>query len=148
MNAVRGAIVLALGALCLACQPRMREPIEITAAHSMSTPPGATVGGAYMTIRSRDGDVLLSATTPVAGRVEMHVTEPHDGMMSMRPLTEAEVKPGAEFVFAPGAAHFMLIDLRAPLEAGTTFPITLQFEKAGNVTTNVRVLAPGEGQNQ
>ena len=148
MNPLRGGIVVAVAASCLACQPRMREPIEITDAHSMSTPPGATVGGAYMTIRSRDGDVLLSAITPVADRVEMHVTERHDGMMSMRPLTEAEVKPGADFVFAPGAAHFMLIDLHAPLESGTSFPITLQFRNAGNVTTDVHVLAPGEAQKQ
>jgi copper(I)-binding protein len=143
MKFVRAAIVLALAALCLACRPH-GEPIEITGAHSMSTPPGTTIGGAYMSVRARDGDVLLGAATPVADRVEMHVTERRDGTMSMRPLARADIEAGSTFVFEPGAAHFMLIGLHEPLKAGSTFTMTLQFEKAGNVATSVRVLAPGE----
>jgi copper(I)-binding protein len=144
MSALRTAHVLALALSIAACKPPMREPIEIDAARSMSTPPGASMGGAYMTIRSRDGDVLLGASTPVAGSVEMHVTEQHEGMMSMRPLADVELKPGAAFEFAPAGSHFMLKDLRSPLVADTSFPMTLHFQTAGNVTATVRVLAPGD----
>jgi hypothetical protein len=35
----------------------------------------------------------------------------------------------------------MLIDLKAPLQAGTSFPVTLTFEKAGAVTVQVPVRA-------
>ena len=41
----------------------------------------------------------------------------------------------------------MLMELHAPLEAGTSFPMTLHFKSAGNVTTSVTVLAPGDVPN-
>lgn len=35
----------------------------------------------------------------------------------------------------------MLIDLKAPLQAGTSFPVTLTFEKAGPIIVQVAVRA-------
>jgi periplasmic copper chaperone A len=131
-----------------ACKSRTHEAVQITQARSMSTPPGATVAAAYMIIQSRDADVLLGADTPVAGRVEMHVTEQRDGMMSMRPLPEVALGASGRFEFAPGGAHFMLMELPAPLEAGASFPMTLHFKSAGNVTTTVSVVAPGGTPNR
>lgn len=134
-----------LAALALAaCKPAAEQPVQIMNAYSVSTAPGATVGAAYMIIESRDGDVLESAATPVAASVEMHVTERRDGMMTMRPLPEVSISAGGRFEFAPGGPHFMLLDLSAPLEPDTSFPITLRFRTAGEVTTDVRVLAPGK----
>ena len=148
MILARLLVALLVSSLGIGCTPQASEPIEILDAHAMSTPPGTGVGGAYLTIQSRDGDVLLGATTPVADRVEMHVTEQHDGMMSMRPLAEVTIAAGDRYEFAAGGAHFMLMNLRAPLAAGTSFPMTLRFKAAGDVTTNVRVLAPGEASKQ
>jgi copper(I)-binding protein len=37
----------------------------------------------------------------------------------------------------------MFMGLKAPLKAGETFPLTLKFEKAGELTVQVKVQAPG-----
>ena len=39
----------------------------------------------------------------------------------------------------PGAYHVMLTDLKRPLQAGDTFPLTLGFEKAGSIEVSVVV---------
>jgi periplasmic copper chaperone A len=41
--------------------------------------------------------------------------------------------------FAPGGYHIMLMGLKQALVAGTTFPVTLTFAKAGEVTATVSV---------
>jgi periplasmic copper chaperone A len=50
-------------------------------------------------------------------------------------------------VFQPGGLHVMLLDLKAPLKEGEHFPVTLTFEKAGQVTISVAVRrsAPAAG---
>jgi len=45
----------------------------------------------------------------------------------------------------PGGYHIMLMDLKRPLNAGETFPITLHFARAGDITATVVVGAPGAG---
>jgi copper(I)-binding protein len=40
---------------------------------------------------------------------------------------------------APGGYHLMLMGLKAPLRAGDTFPLTLQFEHAPPLTVTVAV---------
>ena len=47
-------------------------------------------------------------------------------------------------LLAPGGLHVMLMGLPQPLKAGTTLPLTLNFEKAGTVTLDVPILAPGK----
>ena len=44
----------------------------------------------------------------------------------------------------PGGLHIMFIGLKAPLKAGDSFPMKLKFEKAGEVTVEVKVEAPGQ----
>ena len=39
----------------------------------------------------------------------------------------------------------MLVGLKAPLKEGDSFPMTLKFEKAGEVTVVVKVQAVSEG---
>ena len=43
----------------------------------------------------------------------------------------------------PGGLHMMFFDLKAPLKAGESFPVTLRFEKAGEVQVTVSVEAMG-----
>jgi copper(I)-binding protein len=43
--------------------------------------------------------------------------------------------------------HFMLLGLKEPLEAGTQFPFTLHFERAGGILIEVVVSSPGAGDD-
>jgi hypothetical protein len=45
----------------------------------------------------------------------------------------------------PGGYHVMLGDLKRPLQAGDSFPLTLVFEKAGSIEVNVVVESMSAG---
>jgi hypothetical protein len=57
----------------------------------------------------------------------------------MRPVVAVEIAPGEPAVLQPGGLHMMMLDLKAPLKDGESFPLTLTFEKAGKVTVSVDV---------
>ena len=59
----------------------------------------------------------------------------------MRSVEALDVVPGMPTVLKPGGLHVMLMRLKAPIEKGQNFPLTLTFEGAG--TVNVRVTAHG-----
>ena len=64
-------------------------------------------------------------------------------MMRMRALPTAPLEAGEPFAFQPGGAHFMLMGLRQPLQAGMKFPMTLRFQHAGERIVQVQVVEPG-----
>src|SRR5580704_9368687 len=62
--------------------------IEVDQPWSTATPRGASVAAGYMTIKNTgtEPDRLTGATTPVAGKVEVHEMSMDNGVMRMRPL--------------------------------------------------------------
>jgi len=64
----------------------------------------------------------------------------HDGdIMGMREVEEIPVPAGETVTLEPGGYHVMLKDLAKPLEKGTTFELTLKFEKAGTIVVEAEV---------
>ena len=107
----------------------------------------AKAGAAYMVL-TNDGsapDRLVSASAEVSETVELHTHLMEDGVMRMRQVQAIEVAPGAPSVLEPGGLHVMLIGLKEPLTAGESFPMTLTFEQAGEITVEVAVEAMGGG---
>ena len=51
--------------------------------------------------------------------------------MKMRQVDAVPLPAGQAVTLSPGGYHIMLVDLKAPLVAGQSFPLTLTFEKAG-----------------
>jgi len=85
---------------------------------------------------------LVSASTPVADHVEFHEHSMTAGVMTMRPLDGIKVEPGQVVTLQPGGIHMMLIDLKRPLAAGQSFPLTLKLADGNSVTIAVSVLGP------
>jgi copper(I)-binding protein len=112
-----------------------------------ATPPGAAVGGGYMTIRNAGAapDKLVGASSPAAGRVELHVTSEQNGVMKMQPVAGYDVPAKGSFELKPGGAHLMFMELKAPFKEGDRVPVTLKFEKAGEVKVEFPVGGLGSG---
>ena len=108
-----------------------------------ATPSGAKNGAAYLVVTNagRGGDVLQSASSPVAGVVELHTHLHDNGVMRMRQVPESVIPAQQKVALQPGGLHIMLIDLKAPLKVGDTVPLTLRFETAGSVQLDVPVKA-------
>ena len=123
--------------------------MHVQDAWSRPTPPGIEVGVAYFTIKN-DGqnDRLLGAVSPVAERAELHISRMQGGVMTMEHLDAVDVKQGEPVAFSPNGRHVMLLGLKKPLKVGDSFPVTLNFEKAGAVKVEVHVqdmASKGEG---
>lgn len=128
---------LILGLLALpavaAAQEFKAGDITVVAPWARATPGGAKVGGAYLELRAAVGDRLMSASSPAAGKVEIHEHVNDGGVMRMRRIDGLAVPAGASVMLKPGGYHLMLMDLKQPLKQGEKVQLTLTFEKAGTL---------------
>jgi copper(I)-binding protein len=112
-----------------------------------ATPPGAKVGAGFMQLRNAGAaDRVVGASSPLAGRVEMHVTVREGEVMKMREVKSFEVPAGGSFELKPGGAHLMLMDLKRPLQKGEKVPLTLKLEKGGELKLELSVEEMGARQ--
>jgi copper(I)-binding protein len=148
------AVIAALGLLVPAAaraqgtQPPAAETragaILVTQPWSRAAMRGGS-GAAFLTLRNTGTapDRLLGASTPAAGKVELHSMVRDGDVMRMREQPAIDLPPGQEVVLRPGGLHIMMLGLAQPLDRGATLPLTLRFEQAGEVTIQVAVQAAG-----
>lgn len=111
-----------------------------------ATPPMAKVAGGYLSITNtgNETDILISGSTDIAGRVELHEMAVVDDIMRMRKLERGIIIPAGEtVVLKPGGLHIMLMQLKDPLIEGERASTTLVFEKAGAITVDFAIEAMG-----
>ena len=137
--AFAAGLVLATAALAQTNQ------LEVTSAWARATPAKAENGVAYLTIRSPTPDRLVSVSSPVAKKAELHTMSMEGMVMKMRPLAGLDIAAGQPVTLKPGGEHIMLLGLSEPLREGQSFPLTLTFEKAGMREVTVAVEKPGAG---
>ncbi|KPF84012.1 hypothetical protein IP70_17670 [alpha proteobacterium AAP38] len=136
---------LFLSAAVLLLAGAAQAEISVTSPFSRASAPTAKAGAAFLTLNIDAGsDKLLGGSSPVADKVELHTHLMQDGIAKMRPVEGGiPVTAGTPTELKPGGLHIMLMGLKAPLKQGESFPLTLNFEKAGALTVNVPVQGPG-----
>lgn len=135
-----GLVALAgLGLVVAACATGQAD-IEVGAARA-----GVPAGGATQVVveiantGGRD-DRLVGASTPAATAVELHATEVADGLATMTELDAVTVPAGEAVAFRPGARHLMMVRPDETVTEGGTFPLTLHFDRSGEITVDVEVV--------
>ena len=125
----------------LAAQTALAGPISVQQAWARATPPGASNGAVYLTIRnSGAADTLIGASSHAAAeKVEIHTHQNDNGVMRMRQVPQVAIPAKAMVTFQPHANHVMLLGLKQPLGLGDKLPLSLHFKKAGEVKTEVTV---------
>ena len=99
----------------------------------------------YLTIRNPGdrADQLISAQSEAAGATEMHLSKMDSaGIMTMERQDHVPIPANDAVEFSPGGLHIMLVNLSQDLSIGDRFPITLEFEKAGDISVEVEVKQP------
>ena len=150
LHAARTAIVATtLCAAAVAAHAHGANVGDIAVGHPYATPSiaGTTNGAAYLASIENKGTVadrLVRASTPAAARVELHtMAVDAQGVMRMREIDGIALAPKAKVQMKPGAGlHLMLIGLKEPLKEDASFPMTLEFERAGKVEVKVVVGPP------
>jgi len=119
---------------------------ELHIAHpwSLELPPNAPNVAAYFIVHNngKSDDRLLSVDTPISNDAQLHEhAMAAGGTMKMQQVASVPVPAGKDVVFAPSAYHVMILQPkdRSLLADGKRFPLTLHFEKAGDVTVDVAV---------
>jgi copper(I)-binding protein len=117
--------------------------LQIANPWSMELPPNAPTVAAYFVVHNsgKNADRLLSVESPVAGKAELHEHLMQEGLMKMQQVQSVDIPAGGEAKFAPMGFHVMLLELKdkSKLVDGQHFPLTLHFEKSGDVTVDVAV---------
>lgn len=140
--------LIVLAALLLpACFANAHEykagALEIAHPWSQELPPNAPTVAAYFVIHNsgKTADKLLSVDSPVAGIAQLHEHVMQNDLMKMQQVPAVEIPAGGNVTFAPMAYHVMLLELkdRSVLSDGKRFPLTMHFEKSGDVTVEVTV---------
>ena len=145
LTAVVGRKLLAVAAcLVVACVALAQTgQLEVSNAWARATPAKAENGVAFLTIRTPTPDRLVSVSSPVAKKAELHTMEMAGMVMKMRPLAGLDIPAGQFVTLKPGGEHIMLMGLNGPLREGQSFPLTLTFEKAGAREVTVPVEKAG-----
>jgi hypothetical protein len=119
-----------------------RERPSIEQAWVRATVPGQQATGAFMRITAKEPTQLVGVSSPVAGVAQVHEMKMEGNVMHMRPAGPVDLPVGRAFELNPGSYHVMLQDLKQPLQAGASVPITLVFRNAKGVETRLDVRAP------
>jgi copper(I)-binding protein len=136
--------LIAAGLLVCASAHGQTAGIRAEQPWARATAPQQKVGGAYVTLTSPVDDRLLGASSPVAGRAEVHEMTMNGGVMRMREQTDGIALPAGQAVaLAPGGYHIMLMDLRKPLVAGQVIAVQLRFQHAPPMDLEVTVAPIG-----
>ena len=120
------AVGIAASCLSLAAlaQTTVAEPwVRGTVAQQKAT-------GLFARITSAQGGRLVSASSPVAGVVEIHEMVMENDVMKMREIPALDLPAGEQVKLTPGGFHLMMMDLKQPITAGKTLNFTLTLEDA------------------
>ena len=119
--------------------------VQIENAYTRATVPGQMAAGGFMKIENKGAaDQLISASSPVAGEVQLHEMSMEGNVMKMRQVKDIAVPAGGAVELKPGGLHLMFMNIKAPLTAGQTVPVKLKFAKAGEVEVKIPVNAMGQ----
>jgi copper(I)-binding protein len=104
---------------------------------------GARAGAIYLKIENKgsEADQLLGVESPIAKQVMVHESKESGGVMKMLPRRSMEIAPHAVVELKPMGIHLMAMGLNSGLKKPATFPVTLKFKRAGDVTVDVVVEA-------
>ena len=139
---------IALAALAFAAAAHAQ--VNISEPWVRGTVAAAKATGAFMRIQAEQDVRLVAGASPVAGVVEIHEMAMDGDVMKMRQLKDGlPIAKDTTAELKPGGYHVMLMELKHPLAAGETVPLTLTFEDAAHnrftreVQAPVRALNPG-----
>jgi len=134
-------ILAACAAAIVFSAPSYADTIMIQDAYARSATATAKTGAAFMSIMNHgaEDDRLIAVSSPVAKLVQLHThLENNMGVMKMVHVEDGfDLPVGGLLMLERGGNHVMMMGLTQPFEQGETIPVTLTFEKAGEITVDV-----------
>ena len=99
------------------------------------------VTGAFMQITSDKAVKLVAVNSVAAEASEIHEMSMQGDVMKMRQVNEVVIDAGKSIELKPGSYHIMLMNLKKPVQAGSTVNLNLEFLDADGKKQIVNVKA-------
>lgn len=143
----RLSLIIALLCLSGACFAHSAQQGDIQIGHiwARATAKGATAASVYVPLLNKGTkpDNLVIIRTPVAEEAMLHESKIVDGVSQMTMLDDLLLLPNQPVAMRPGGKHIMLMGMKRQLIEGESFPLTLKFQNAGEITVSVMVHSAG-----
>lgn len=109
--------------------------LSVEDAYVRATPPNSKNSAAFMVIKNtgKQEVKLLSASSDIAERVELHTHTKVEGMMKMRQVEEIMIKGESSVSLQPGGYHVMFLNLKQPLAEGQSVALSLYFDNGEQI---------------
>ena len=151
MSQCSAAAILTLGLAQISASAARAADYDVGSIHisqpwARATPKGAASAAAYMTVTNNGKtlDRVNCVSSDASAECQIHSMTMDNGVMVMRPVEGGlEIKPGETVTLKPGGLHVMLVNLKHPLEQGSTVKATLKFDAAGSVDVDYPIAAIG-----
>ena len=135
--------IIAISSFLILCSGLSAGQIMISDAYARSSGPLAKAAAAYMRIMNHSdrSDRLIGVRSQIAKKTELHMHLKDDnGVMKMVRIDQGiKIGPMKEHSLVRGGQHIMFMGLKEPFETGKIIPLTLLFEKAGEVGIEIVV---------
>ncbi|MDA0149060.1 copper chaperone PCu(A)C [Vibrio sp. LaRot3] len=97
--------------------------------YARATPPNAATSAVFVELMNHsDTDrAIISASTSVAGKVELHDVIHEGDVMKMRQVDQIKVPAQETVSLKPGSLHIMLFELNKPLIEGEAIEVEISF---------------------
>ena len=149
---LKTTLLATLATVSMAIPAFAEGTITVDDAYARSSGKSAKAGAAFMMIQNQGDtdDRLVGVTSEAATRVELHTHKVDDnGVAKMVHVEEGFAIPAGEVhMLKRGGDHVMFLGLTQTLHHGDVVPLTLVFEKAGEINVEVPVdleRKPGHG---
>ncbi|MBS0427836.1 MAG: copper chaperone PCu(A)C [Proteobacteria bacterium] len=116
--------------------------VDASGAWVRAAVPGQSGTGGFMKLAAGVPLRLVGVATPAAGVAEVHEMKMEGDTMKMRALPALDLPARQTVELKPGGYHLMLMDLKQPIAAGGSIPLTLTFEDAKGAKSTLLVQAP------
>lgn len=127
---MRQIIALVAGLLLAMSAAAADVGITVDNAWGRATAPGQDNGSIQLSITSKKAAKLVAIASPAAGAVEIHSMTHENGKMKMRAVESIALPAGKTVDLGKSGNHVMLLNLKQPLKAGDSVPLTLTIEFA------------------
>lgn len=130
------------------------ENVVVSDASARATAPGQESAAIRFSITSKKEARLVSIVSPVAGAVEIHSMTHDNGVMKMRAIEFLSLPASKMVKLGVSGNHVMLLNLKNPLKAGDSVPLTITVEFADkhkekiNVNAEVKPLTASRNEHE
>ncbi|RYF04594.1 MAG: copper chaperone PCu(A)C [Oxalobacteraceae bacterium] len=137
-------VLAAAGVLSTAAfaQSQVQPSVNVVDPWIRATVPAQKATGAFMQLKAARATRLLAASSPAAGRVEIHQMEMQGQTMRMHAVDGIDLPAGQAVNLASGGYHIMLLDLKRQLKEGEQVPMTLTVQGADGKRDSVNLTVP------